>query len=390
MARKFLYLVAGLIVLGLVALIVLRVWSQELTELAFVPTTEFEEQEPLSDNVYAASDMWFVRPGKGEILARWQPEFVSAEGEEAEEAETSEDTPASPERQVADGGYVVFFVHPTSYLDRSHWNAPLADSESQRVARIFVRGLASPFGNAEEIWVPRYRQATFGAFLTDSEEAGMALDAAYQDVAAAFRYFLAETDPDLPIVLAGHSQGALHLISLLQQEIAGTPAAERIAAIYPVGWPISLERDLAALPFPQCETREQASCIASWSSFGEPADPDALLETYSASTGFDGEPRGETAILCTNPITGAAGGEAPASANPGTLVPDEDMSSGSLQAGYVGARCDERGLLLIGEPPEMGSAVLPGNNYHVYDIPLFWSSLKADVAARVAAWRAAP
>ncbi len=39
----------------------------------------------------------------------------------------------------------------------------------------------------------------------------------------------------------------------------------------------------------------------------------------------------------------------------------------------VAARCDERGLLLIGDPPELGPYVLPGNNYHVYDIPLFWA-----------------
>ena len=38
---------------------------------------------------------------------------------------------------------------------------------------------------------------------------------------------------------------------------------------------------------------------------------------------------------------------------------------------------------LIGDPPEMGSYVLPGNNYHVYDIPLFWANTKADVARRV-------
>ena len=58
-------------------------------------------------------------------------------------------------------------------------------------------------------------------------------------------------------------------------------------------------------------------------------------------------------------------------------------------SGSVPARCDERGLLLIGDPPEMGSYVLPGNNYHVYDIPLFWANLQADVVSRVEAWTSA-
>ena len=92
------------------------------------------------------------------------------------------------------------------------------------------------------------------------------------------------------------------------------------------------------------------------------------------------------AILCTNPLTGGIGGTAPADANLGTLVPNDTLDNGELVRGAVPARCEAPGLLLIGDPPEMGSAVLPGNNYHVYDIPLFWANLRADVARRVAAW----
>ena len=55
-------------------------------------------------------------------------------------------------------------------------------------------------------------------------------------------------------------------------------------------------------------------------------------------------------------------------------------------SGAVPARCDERGLLRIGDPPELGEGVLPGGNYHVYDIPLFWKNLQEDVIARVKAW----
>ena len=85
-------------------------------------------------------------------------------------------------------------------------------------------------------------------------------------------------------------------------------------------------------------------------------------------------------------LTGAVRDEGAAEVNLGTLVPDEGLENGTLVRGLIPARCDERGLLLIGDPPEMGSAVLPGNNYHVYDIPLFWANLQADVARRVAAW----
>ena len=109
------------------------------------------------------------------------------------------------------------------------------------------------------------------------------------------------------------------------------------------------------------------------------------METYSNSIGFDGVPRGSSKILCTNPLSGTFEGSADASANLGTLVPDDSMSTGELVPGAIPARCDDRGLLLIGDPPELGNYVLPGNNYHVYDIPLFWANTKADVARRAAA-----
>jgi homocysteine S-methyltransferase len=44
-------------------------------------------------------------------------------------------------------------------------------------------------------------------------------------------------------------------------------------------------------------------------------------------------------------------------------------------------------VIITGDPPKMGPYVGPGNNYHVYDIPLFWANLRADVAKRVTAWQ---
>ncbi len=378
MARKFLYVIAGLIVLAIAGAFALAIWGKELQKMAFVPGDGFVEQERLADNAYRSTDMWISRPGIGlDDPARWQP----ATRGEAREVPTADEN--NPE-------FAVFFVHPTSFLERISWNAALEDAQSARIAEVYVRGMASPFNQASEIWAPRYRQATFGAFLTDSPDSEAAIDTAYEDVAQAFAFFVDSIGPDMPIVLAGHSQGALHLMSLLQRRIAGSALEDRIAAAYLVGWPISVAHDLPALGLPACATAGQANCIASWSSYAEPADPSALIETYSESRGLDGELRGDSGIVCTNPISGTANGTAPASANLGSLVPDTDLTDGELVPRYVPARCDDRGLLLIGPPPEMGAAVLPGNNYHVYDVPLFWRNLQRDVAQRVGSWTKQP
>ena len=380
MARKFLYAVAVLIVLAIAAAFALRIWWSDFFEAALIPSTEFVEQDPLASSAYHDPAMWFSRPGFGapKDPARWQPGEAPAGSRPAPAAEAGEE-PLE---------FAVFFVHPTSFLENTGWNAALDDAQSRSRARTFIKGMASPFNQASEIWAPRYRQAAFGAFLTDAPEAKQAIDAAYRDVTQAFDYFLGSIDADTPIVLAGHSQGARHVVQLLRERIAGTPLQARIAMVYPIGWPISIEHDLPALGLPACATPGQGGCIASWSSFAEPAEADEWLEIYRASPGYDGELRGDSPVLCLNPLTGTLNGTAEAAANLGTLVPNDELTSGRLVPGIVPARCDARGLLLIGDPPELGPYMLPGNNFHVYDIPLFWRNLQQDVARRMSAWSA--
>ncbi|MCX7284719.1 MAG: DUF3089 domain-containing protein [Novosphingobium sp.] len=368
MARKFLYMIAILAVLVIAALFVLRIWSAELTRFAFVPRATFARIDPLPSGAYAGNRMWFSRPGiSGEDQAQWVPAGV-AKGQ---------------------GPAAVFFIHPTSYLARNAWNGPLDDMDTNRRTSYYLQGMASAFNGQAQVWAPRYRQAAFGAFLTDKAEGQMALDAAYLDVRLAFDAFLEAVPKDMPIVLAGHSQGALHLLHLLKDRVAGTPLAARIVAAYPIGWPISVEHDLPVLGLKPCTAAAQTGCIMSWASFAEPAEPGLVVEAYRTRPGLDGQAKDARPVLCTNPLNGGASASAPASANLGTLKPSSDLKSGELIVGAVPARCDAAsGILLIGDPPEMGAYVLPGNNYHIYDIPLFWANLRADVGRRAAAWQA--
>lgn len=372
MARKFLYIVAGITVLVLVAMLALRLWSDKATEIAFVPRAEFTPQPVAPDDAYAGYERWIARPGMGAgNPATWLPPGI----------EEDADALVVP----------VFFVHPTSYFERGAWNAPLGDQKSRELAELFVRGMASPFNRSLDLWAPRYRQATIGAFLTDKPEANQAIEVAYGDVIAAFDHFIATVDPAKPIVLAGHSQGAFHLRQLLHDRIAGTPLARRIVAAYLIGWPIAIEQDLPATGLPACDQADQTGCIVSWLAVAEPAETGMLVKAWKRREGLNGEALENATFVCTNPITGTAGDEAPASANLGTLVPDLAGRTGSLVPGRVGARCRDDGFLSIGEPPELGLGpfVMPGNNYHVFDITLFWANLRLDFQRRVAAWQLA-
>lgn len=371
MARKFLYFVAAMVVLVLAGAFVLRVYGEELAEVVFVPETEFQAQEMLEDSIYADVSMWYARPEiKKGNPALWLPQGYEAIG-------------SAPQ---ADQRAAIFFVHPTSFIDKSKWNAPLGHKETEDRTKIFLRGQASAFNKAGDVWAPRYRQATLGAFLTEKKEGQQALDAAYRDVLMAFDYFIREVPDDRPIILAGHSQGSLHLTNLLKDRVAGTPLANRIVAAYVVGWPVSIEADVPAMGLKVCETAEQTNCLLSWESFAEPADYGRIIEVYDTTIGFTGKPRKGTNLLCSNPISGNINSESPAALNLGTLVPNDELSDATLVEGAVPARCDDRGFLLIGDPPDLGPYTLPGNNYHVYDYSLFWRNVREDVMKRMTAF----
>ena len=378
LARKFLYFIAAIIILILAAGVVYQLFPGWIARTAFVPSAEFKPQAAVAPNAYDDPKMWFARPDMEKNPSAWRPAADGSEtpGTENPEAGDRLIPPAKAAQTTAEtpfpkGDAAVFFVHPTSYYSRSSWNAPLEDRDSDHRANLFVQGMASAFADAGEIWAPRYRQATLGAFL-------------------------AAQPKNKPIILAGHSQGALHLTTLLKNRIAGTPLAKRIVAAYVIGWPVSLDTDIAGLGLPACQTPEQKGCILGWASFADPADPIMVTDAYDGTIGFDGRPRAGTRMLCTNPLTGIPDTEAPPAANIGTLKPTEGFKSGSLIAGKIGAKCDDtRGFLMIGDADVaknyvVAGYVLPGNNYHVYDITLFWANVRADALRRLATFEGKP
>jgi hypothetical protein len=362
-ARRFLFVIFILTLLVVAAGFAIFQFGGSVLMRSATPTGHYVAPPPSSGPDYTLAANWLARPGMAADPATWTPDGASSSAPKA----------AS-----------VFYIHPTTYLQRDRWNAPIEGTvNSNYRANLFVQSQASAFNDAGDIWAPRYRQAAFGAFLLKSKDAQKALDLAYGDVARAFERFLTEIPADRPIVLAGHSQGALHLMHLLKDRIAGTPLQNRIVAAYVVGWPISKTADLPALGLPACESAAETGCILSWMSFGEPANPDLILDNWSGTPGLAAGKRQRADMLCVNPITGTAGGAASPRENPGTLVPSASMTTATLEAGQVGAHCDNGLLLLDGDIPPLGPFVLPGNNYHVYDYALFWSAIRQDADRRL-------
>jgi hypothetical protein len=370
-ARRFLTLVFFLTLITVGAgFAIFQFGSSALTRVA-TPQGHFAPPPASSGPDYADAANWIARPDlpADDNPGLWRPV----------------DWPAP----TADGAKAhVFFIHPTTYLERDRWNATLDDRDSRDRAELFVRSQASAFNADAAIWAPRYRQAAFGAFLLDSKDATLALDFAYGDVERAFDAFVAAVPAGAPIILAGHSQGALHLSRLLRDKIAGKPIARRIVAAYVVGWPLSRKDDIPAMGLAACRNADEARCILSWQSFAEPANTKLISDAYQKPELPGGGHRKRRDLLCTNPVSGVIDGASPPSANPGTLVPSADLQSATMAVGQVGARCDDGFLIIDGAIPRLGPYVLPGNNYHVYDYALFWGAVRADAARRLKAFAA--
>ena len=369
LARRFLYIIAGLIVLVLAAGIGWNLFQDQLFRLAFVPGSSFDAHTAGPAPDYGRAAAWLSRPDLPNDPSRWTPPGEPVTG-------------AAKAPEVA-----VFYVPPTTYFGKASWNAPIAHADSRRWLRVFASSEASAFNRVGAIWAPRYRSAGLGAFLSNGADSPKALDLAYGDVLNAFDAFVARIPASRPIILAGHSQGTLHLMRLMRERVAGKPIARRIVAAYLVGWPISLTTDIPALGLPACRAPGEAGCILSWQSFAEPAEPKLIDELYKRSPGQTGKPRAGTPMLCVNPLTGAPGTAAPPPANLGAIVASADFMGLELRPGLVPARCDASGLLLIGNPPQgFDHYVMPGNNYHVFDYALFWGNVRADAEARAKAF----
>src|SRR5919106_2307668 len=181
-ARRFLILVFVLTLLFVAGAFAIFKFGQQVLIKQATPKGHFRAPPPRSGPDYSKSESWIARPEIAENTSEWLPERIAF--------------------GTAPNSAAIFYIHPTTYLERDRWNAPLSGiRESDHRAALFVQSQASALTSAGRVWVPRYRQAAYGAFLLKSEDAQKALDFAYRDVAAAFDQFVQKAGKR-PIILA--------------------------------------------------------------------------------------------------------------------------------------------------------------------------------------------
>ena len=315
------------------------------------PPTNFEDTTPPPAPDYSNPDHWAALPDREDM---------------------ADLNPGNLEHGQDDAKVDVFFVHPTIYAGykkgEDQWNADVNDVKlNEEVDNSTIKNQASAFNLAGRVYAPRYRQAHIHAYYTENQEAGKkALNFAYQDVKAAFEYYMEHYNEGRPFILASHSQGTTHTGRLMLEVVDGQSIQEQLVAAYIVGIPIPKD---SLKYIPQCETPKQTGCYCSWRTWLKGYYPDNY------------DPEIEKGIAVTNPLTWRIDDEyAPRELNKGSVLRNYKKIKKNLVDAQV-----NRGILWANRPKIFGARFF-GKNYHIGDINLYYVNIRENAVARVKAY----
>lgn len=286
--------------------------------------------------------------------------------------DTSDKIPAGLNDEEADKKADVFFIHPTSYFNKSdtaNWNAWLTDEEvNKETDNKSILFQATAFNGSCRVFAPRYRQANMEVFYKmETPKADAAFDLAYSDVKAAFQYYLQNENNKRPIVIASHSQGTLHSIRLLQEFFDGLPLQEQLVCAYIPGYRI---RKDAFKSIPPSEKPEQTGCFSGWRSYERGEIPEKVL--------FE---KGD--CVCVNPLTWSTSEEWVTKENHLGIMSGFDK----IIPHTVAAGIEPKTKILWVESPEVIiENMKKGKNLHSYDFNLFWMNIRKNVKLRINTW----
>jgi hypothetical protein len=287
----------------------------------------------------------------------------------------------------AEAAVDVFYLHPTTFQGTDNWNQDISDAKTNAWTDISVMARqAAIFNGCCRVYAPRYRQATSGAVGAKDDSGDKARAVAYDDVKAAFQYYLDHYNDGRPFILAGHSQGTFLIQQLLEDVVDASAIRPQFVAAYGIGisFPLgTFGRQYKTIS--PCTKPAQTGCVVSWLTFGRNGDGKAAAERYAQRYEARFKTKEGSETLCINPLTfDVDQPDAPATANLGALP--GKAAPGPLPAlkpGALGATCKD-GMLYadIPQSDDFKLLVLPGENLHFHDMDLFFKNIRDNAIVR--------
>jgi Protein of unknown function (DUF3089) len=232
--------------------------------------------DPPAPRTTAAGTVWLCRPGLADnpCTQSLDATAVAADGTR---------TPIGAQPDTG-SRFDCFYAYPTVSLQGSD-NASLAVEQPQ--IDIAVEQ-ASRFSQVCKVWAPIWRQRTKNGTPADVNAAA---EVAYESLLSAWKDYMANFNQGRPVVIIGHSQGAIVLARLIASQVDPNPAVRRqvVSALLIGG-------NVGGFPsMPACRSPKQIGCVIAYSSYYEQPPDDAIF--------------GRLGGLCTNPanLGGGAG-----------------------------------------------------------------------------------
>ena len=257
----------------------------------------------------------------------------------------------------------VFFVYPTFLIDKSdeRWNYGVDDDAHRSNALKSIQMQGSAWCSAGSIHAPYYRQAHIKSFRNLEGKGTSALILAYNDVRAAFKYYLEHFNNGHAIILAGHSQGSVMLSELMKEFFDGQPLQEKLIAAYLPGAGISKDefKEIKLLTHP-----DSVGGYVTWNTFKKNYDTPSYNDWY----------KGKTVI---NPVTWDESEVAARELHKGFFFSNGKMYDKSFETNTV----DGAVWITVPHFPYRLMS-LKMKNYHVGDVNLFWEDIRLNSLSR--------
>ena len=342
-----------------------------------------DDRPPPPKPDYAQASAWLCRPGAETVCVN----DLDALGFDAK----GRRTPEPPFKLADDAPVDCFYVYPT--LSEQPGTFAEAKPEPQVIRGAHAQ--AGRFASVCRLYVPLYRQFTLAALFAPRDKTPLNFDPPFDDVKAAWRYYLEHDNHGRGVILIGHSQGTILLQRLLAEEIDTHPEERSLLVLALLGgnpgFSVPAGQDVGGtLKFiPVCHKMGQAGCVLTWSSYGDD----------DTSTPIFGRALPGLTAACTNPAA-IAGGRAPLKGfvHKPAIAPKEDPPYVE-QLGQMSAECvaDAGGATLrihVEPGPFAGfvkdgigkAAERPGWGLHILDFGLVQGDLIDDVVASSMTW----
>ena len=277
----------------------------------------------------------------------------------------------------------VFYVYPTVWNTTTDYHPNVCEVDNQAMmlgAKNAFAWQATAFEAAGNVYAPFYRQLATEYIIPFSGDKRWEHIREYplKDVTAAFEYYLEHFNNGRPFILAGHSQGAMVVLTLLSDYMSKHPDVyQRMIAAYAIGYPVtdSLMSANSHLKFAQ--------------------GPDDIGVVISYNTQSPKIKKGENPVVAynvgkvINPISWSRDtAEVPASGSLGALSQDPATGQFVRVMNVANARIDlTQGVLICSSVNDSDmfrlSQVMPLGIYHNFDYPFYYFNIQENVVRRV-------